>query len=201
MNIFQTRGFSTVSLGRSAQEVGKRHIMISEMEAEMRNYTLTNAIVWGLIGGFVGTIIMDLIIAGLFTLVGMPVDLIYSFIGDVAQNFFLRIGIDMAGGVPLGAIFHFFLGLALGGLFGVLVTQIRVLRLESLKKGILLGILYIEIASQPILITAPLLIKMNTADIVQWYGLSTVMHLIYGIVLGGTLSFQQKQKALARSAA
>jgi hypothetical protein len=174
--------------------------MISAREVEMRNDTLTKAVIWGLIGGFVGTIIMDLIIAGLFTLVGMPVDLIYSFIGDVAQSFFLRIGIDMAGGVPLGAVLHFFLGLALGGLFGALVTQIRALRLKSLKKGLWLGILYIEIASQPILVTAPLLIKMNTSDIVQWYGLSTVMHLIYGMVLGGVLAYKQKEIVLVKSA-
>ena len=167
----------------------------------MRNNSLTKAIVWGAIGGFVGTIIMDLVIAGLFLLVGMPVDLIYSFIGDVAQSFFLRIGLDAAGGVPLGALLHFFLGLALGGLFGALVTQIRALRLESLKKGVLLGIVYIEIASQPILVTAPLLIKMTASDIVQWYGLSTVMHLIYGMILGGVLSLKQKEAALAKSAA
>ena len=137
----------------------------------------------------------------IFLIVGMPIDLIYSFIGDVAQSFFLRIGLDAAGGVPLGALLHFFLGLALGGLFGALVTQIWALRLESLKKGVLLGIVYIEIASQPILVTAPLLIKMTASDIVQWYGLSTVMHLIYGMILGGVLSLKQKEEALAKSAA
>ena len=167
----------------------------------MRNHTFTNAIVWGLIGGFLGTIIMDLIMAALFLVVGMPVDLIYSFIGDVAQSFFLRIGIDVAGGVPLGAFMHFFLGLALGGLLGALVTQVRALRLESLKKGVLVGILYIEIASQPILVTAPLLTKMTASDVLRWYGLSTVMHLIYGMILGGVLSLTQKEKALAKSAA
>jgi len=167
----------------------------------MRDPTCNKAIIRGLIGGFVGTIIMDLIIAGLFLAVDMPVDLVYSFIGDVAQSFFLRIGINVPGGIPLGAFFHFFLGLTLGGFFGLLVTQIRVLRLTSLKKGILLGILYIEIASQPILVTAPLLINMTTSDVLQWYGLSTVMHLIYGIVLGGVLSFQQKEQVLAENAA
>jgi hypothetical protein len=171
------------------------------MEDEMSKNTFTKGIVWGLIGGFVGTIIMDLVIVGFFMVAGMPIDLIYSFIGDVAQSFFLRIGIDVPGGVPLGAFFHFFLGLALGGLFGVIVSQIRALRLESIKKGILLGILYIEIASQPILVTAPLLVKMTSSDILQWYGLSTVMHLIYGIILGGILSYKQKETASTNNAA
>ena len=171
------------------------------MEEEMSNNTFTKGLVWGLIGGFVGTIIMDLVIVGFFMVAGMPIDLIYSFIGDVAQSFFLRIGIDVPGGVPLGAFVHFFLGLALGSLFGVIVSQIRALRPESLKKGILLGILYIEIASQPILVTAPLLRKMTASDILQWYALSTVMHLIYGIVLGGILSYQQKELPSTHNAA
>lgn len=167
----------------------------------MRNDILTKAIVWGLIGGFVGTVIMDLIIAGLFLIVGMPIDLIYSFIGDVAQSFFLRIGIGVAGGIALGAFIHFLLGLVLGALFSIIVTKIRVLRLTSLKKGVWLGILYIELASQPILVTAPLLREMTTSDILQWYGLSTVMHLIYGIILGGVLSYKQKEAAFTSNAA
>ena len=167
----------------------------------MYNNRMTKAIVWGLIGGLVGTIIMDLIMAGLFLVVGMPVGLIYSFIGDVTQSFFVKIGIEISGGIPLGAFMHFGLGLALGALFGVLVSQVRAFRLESPKKGVLLGILYIELASQPILVTAPLLIKMTTADILQWYGLSTVMHLIYGMVLGGVLGYEQKEIVLLKNAA
>jgi hypothetical protein len=171
------------------------------MEEKMNNNTFTKAIVWGLIGGFVGTIIMDLVIVGFFTVVGMPIDLIYSFIGEVAESFFLRIGINISGGVLLGAFMHFFLGLALGGLFGAGVSQIRSLRVDSLRKGVLLGILYIEIASQPILVTAPLLREMTSSEIFQWYGLSTVMHLIYGIILGGTLSYKQKEIASTNNAA
>lgn len=167
----------------------------------MSKNTFTKGIVWGLIGGFVGTIIMDLVIVGFFMVARMPIGLIYSFIGDVAQSFFLRISIDVPGGILLGAFVHFFLGLALGGLFGVIVSRIRALQLESLKKGILLGILYIEIVSQPILVTAPLLRKMASFDILLWYGLSTVMHLIYGIVLGCILRYQQKELSFTHNAA
>jgi hypothetical protein len=166
--------------------------MASELEEEMRNLALKNALIRGLSGGLVGTIIMDLSIGGLFLAMGTPIDLIYSFIGDVAQSFFLKLGINAPGGVPLGAVIHFALGLTLGGLFGLLVTQIRALRLISPRRGILLGILYVEIASQPILLTAPLLMQMTTADVLQWYGLSTVMHLIYGAVLAGVLIFRQE---------
>lgn len=170
----------------------------SEMEEDMFNNTFTRWIVWGLIGGFAGTVIMDLFIVAFFLAVGMPIDLIYSFIGTVAQSFFSKLGINVSGVILLGAFIHFMLGLVLGALFGLIVTQVKFLRLDSLKKGIFLGILYIEIISQPILVTAPLLIKMTSADIAQWYGLSTGMHLIYGIILGGILSRQYRKTFSAK---
>jgi hypothetical protein len=52
---------------------------------------------------------------------------------------------------------------------------------------VVVGAVYIEIVSQPLLVTAPLLKEMTSSEIVQWYGLSTVMHLVYGVVLGGIL--------------
>jgi hypothetical protein len=165
----------------------------------MRNKTLTKAIAWGLFGGLVSTVIMDLVIIAFFLAVRMPIDLIYSFIGEVAQSFFLRIGSDAPGRFTLGAFIHLSLGLLLGGLFGVMVSQFRTLRLGSLKKGILLGVLYIEVISQPILVTAPLLKEMTASAILQWYGLSTVMHTIYGIILGGFLSYKQKKTAFMKN--
>ncbi len=156
----------------------------------MSNNAITKGIKPGLIGGLAGTIIMDLVIVGLFWLVGMPVEMIYSFIGEVADSFFLLIGLDLQGGIPLGAFIHFLLGLGLGAIFGIAVSQISAFQVDTLKKGILFGVLYIELASQPILLTAPLLVKMTAFDLLQWYGLSFGMHLIYGIVLGSMVSYQ-----------
>ena len=90
---------------------------------------------------------------------------------------------------------HFLLGLALGAVFGVAVSRVRFLRLGSVVKGALLGVLYIEIVSQPILVLAPLLVRMTTPDVLQWYALSTSMHVIYGIVLGVVMALRQRRSA------
>ncbi len=156
----------------------------------MNKNDLTKGIWWGLIGGLAGTIIMDLVIVGFFKAVGFPSGLIYSFIGDIAQSFFSKIGIPAPGGIPIGAIIHLLFGLSLGGLFGVLAARFKALRSTSIWKAALWGILYIEIVSQPFLVTAPLLRQMTTSDIVQWYELSTVMHMIYGAVLGGFTGYK-----------
>ncbi len=155
------------------------------------NSHIKKGIKLGLVGGLLGTIIMDVVIVVLFWILGMPIDLIYSFIGAVADSLLSKLGIDFQGGMLLGATIHFLLGIGLGIIFGIAVTEIKALRVDSVKKGILYGIIYIEIASQPILIMAPLLVNMTRADIVQWYILSFSMHLIYGAVLGAVVSNKQ----------
>lgn len=131
---------------------------------------------------------MDLVIVWFLAAVGMPLGLVHFFIGDVTKQFFLRIGVAVSGGVGLGALMHFGLGLVLGTVFGLAVTRVKRLHLDSVVKGALLGVLDIEIVSQPILVSARLLMTMSTADVLQWYVLSTSMHLIYGLVLGVVLA-------------
>ncbi len=162
-------------------------------KTQIRSVTFIKWIIWGLAGGLIGTVIMDIVIAGFFKITGMPVDLIYSFIGDVVGRFLLMAGINIQESILLGASVHFLLGLGLGSLLGVIVSKINAFRGISLKKGIIVGIIYIEIVSQPILATAPLLKDMTASGIFQWYALSTVMHSIYGIILGGILSYKQKK--------
>ena len=61
---------------------------------------------------------------------------------------------------------------------GSVVARVKALRVNTLKKSILLAILYVEILSQPILATTPILLKMTVPATLQWYGGSFVMHLI-----------------------
>ena len=161
----------------------------------MNRGTLAGEITWGVAAGLLGTVVMDLVIVGFFVAVGMPPGLVYSFIGDVTQEFFLRIGVAVPGGVPVGALVHFLLGMALGAVFGLTVSRVRRSRLDSVVKGALLGVLYIEIASQPILVSAPLMVTMTTPEVLRWYLLSTCMHMIYGIILGVVLALRQRWPA------
>ena len=47
-----------------------------------------------------------------------------------------------------------------------------------------MGILYVEIMSLPMLAAAALILQMTAAETAQWFGVSFVMHLVYGLVLG-----------------
>jgi hypothetical protein len=148
----------------------------------------------GCIGGLVGTIVMDLFGAGLFVVMGGPASLSFTIIGDAAAAFFVMLGMTVAGGTPLGALLHYLIGLA----FGAAVTRIAVLRADSLQKAIGLGVLYVEVMSLPLLAAAAWVLQMTAAETAQWFGISFVMHLVYGLVLGLVMYYGLRAVAAAR---
>jgi hypothetical protein len=127
---------------------------------------------------------MDLFGGVLFVVMGGPASLSFAVIGDAAAAFLDMLGITTTGGTPLGALLHYLIGLAFGALFGAAVSEIAVLRLGSPMKAIGLGVLYVELMSQPLLAAAALVLQMTAAETAQWFGISFVMHLVYGLVLG-----------------
>ncbi len=152
----------------------------------------------GLLGGLVATLVLDVIVVGLFPFIGMPADISFSVIGDTAARFFAMLDIEMAGGVPLGLLVHYLTGLSLGGIFGGVASRRDILRLDSTKKGVGLGILYTEVVSFPILATAPIILKMAAPNAAQWFGVSFVMHAVYGSVLALVASRLLPSAAAAR---
>jgi hypothetical protein len=171
----------------------------SRTEGHQVSYvTLARGMVLGLVGGLVGTIVMDLVLIGTLSAAGLPAVISFSTIGDTAAGFFALMGIDMAGGFPLGAAVHYLLGLVLGGAFGAAVSRVDALRTDAIKKGVVLAVVYIEVLSQPILATSPIILKMTASETLQWFGVSAVMHLIWGVVLGITVSYGLHSTAAAR---
>jgi len=178
--------------------MGEELLHHSRVTSQINHITLARGIAWGLIGGFLGTIVMDLVLVGMLSAVGLPAVISFSTIGDTAAGFFALLGIPLAGGFPLGLAVHYLLGLVLGAIFGAAVASIDALRVNTLKKCIVLAVLYIEILSQPILATSPILLKMTAAQTLQWFGVSAVMHLIWGVVLGVVVCYGLRLPPTAR---
>ena len=158
----------------------------------------TSGIVVGCIGGLVATLVMDLFGAMLFVVIGQPTSLSFAIIGDAAAAFLAMVGLSVAGGMPLGALLHYLIGLGFGALFGAAVSRVAVLRLTSLTKAMGLGILYVELISQPLLAAAAWALHMTAAETAQWFGISFVMHLVYGLVLGLVLQYAARGALVAR---
>jgi hypothetical protein len=152
------------------------------------NRSLAKGLGWGLIAGLTGTLVMDIVLMGTLSVAGLPPLTCFSIVGNTVARFFSILGVEMAGGVPLGVATHYLVGPAFGVIFGALVTRVDALRIDTLKKGILLAVLYVEILSQPILASTPILLKMTAAGTLQWYAGSFVMHLLLALVLGAIVS-------------
>ena len=153
------------------------------------NITFTKGLGWGLIGGLAATLIMDLILMGSLSAIGLPPFTCFSTIGSTATHFFSILGIEMANEIFLGVAAHYLIGPTVGAIFGAVLAWIAMRRADLLKKSVILAILYVEILSQPLLVATPILLKMTTSDTVEWFGISFVMHLVYGIVLGVIVKF------------
>jgi hypothetical protein len=69
--------------------------------------------------------------------------------------------------------------------------------MDSIKKGAGLGILYVEALSLPLLAAATLVLRMTASATALWFGISLVMHLAYGGVMGAVVSYGLRSVAAA----
>jgi hypothetical protein len=153
----------------------------------------------GLIGGTAGTMLMDLVLMSGFFALGSPATTCFTMVGNTVAVFFSLQGVDAARSVHLGILTHYVVGPLIGTIFGAVVARVNALRVTSMKKSMLLGILYVEILSQPLLAMTPILLKMTISTIVMWYLGSFVVHMIVGAVLGAVVDRGLLQKSAARS--
>jgi hypothetical protein len=150
---------------------------------------LARGIGWGFLGGLVSTMVMDIILMGALLAVRYPALLCFSIVGDTVSRFLSMFDMQVAGGVPTGVITHYLVGPVIGVIFGAAVAMFPALREGTLKKRIIAAILYVEILSQPILATTPILLKMKAPATLQWFGGSFVMHAILAVVLGAIVGY------------
>ena len=154
---------------------------------------------WGLVGGFAGTMAMDLVLVGGLSALGLPTDTCFLTIGSTVAQFFSGLGIKLAGGAMLGVATFHLLGPVLSAIYGLAVSQVGALQGITLKKNVGCAVLYAEVLSQLILTTMPVLLKMPASETVLWFAGSFVLHLTWGIVLGFVMHYGLLAKSLTGS--
>jgi hypothetical protein len=150
---------------------------------------LASGIVLGLIGGMLGMLVVDLMLMGTLSIAGLSPFTCFSTVGDTVARFFSILGIEMTGGVPLGVATHYVVGPLLGAIFAATIARGNALRAGTLKKYVVLAVLYGEVVSQPLFAMIPILLKMATSETLVWFFGSLTMHFIWGIVLGAVVSY------------
>jgi len=132
--------------------------------------TGSRAIKFGLIGSLAGTMAMDLVMVAESLIIGEPVDGFVALIGSV-----------VGGGVLVGVVAHLLMGSLLGLLFGTAIYKVRFLNIESMRKGVWLGVLAglvtIPLGCVPVAI-------VTGVPIIEMVSFSFVPHLVWGAVLG-----------------
>jgi hypothetical protein len=161
----------------------------SRVTARITPDGLLKGLGWGFLGGLAGTLVMDLLLMTSLRLFGQPATLCFSIVGDTVSHFMELLGMQIQGGVPTGVVTHYVVGPLFGILFGAGVMRLPAFRKATLKKTMLAAFVYVEILSQPILATTPILLKMKAPATLLWFGGSFIMHLILSIVLGLIVGF------------
>jgi hypothetical protein len=172
---------------------------VSSVEGHAKRAPLTRGLGWGFLGGLAGTMIMDLVLMGAFSAFGSPATTCFSMVGNTVGQFFLLTGVDMARSIQLGILTHYLVGPLIGAIFGAIVARAEVLRMSPLKKTILVAIVYVEILSQPMLATTPILLKMTVPATLEWYGGSFLVHLIVAVILGAVVGYGLQREPAFRS--
>ncbi len=168
-----------------------------------QSYSLTNnkkIILFGAIGGFVAGLVMLPFLMLTAILAGMPANTMPVAMG-------LSFGSMMNNAMAVGVSLHFITSIIIGILFGIVISKVNKLKINSLKKGTLEGlftgmiafvVLFIPISMfvMPPVLTN-MMVNMNPAISSQQQAMSMLMqgmpmmfgmgileHLVYGAVLG-----------------
>lgn len=136
----------------------------------MNKNNLLSSIQLGLLGGFIATILMDIVMFIEFFLMKQKITTNYAVIGSA-----------VGGGVWLGLILHFIIGPTLGLIFGVIVSSFKSLHIDTLKKGVILGTLAGIITIPLGCVPTAILSKVPILDLVSF---SAIPHLVWGSALG-----------------
>lgn len=165
----------------------------SDRSGVMNNHLyapLAKGILWGLLGGLAATLVMDLILMGILVAAGQPALTCYSIVGDTVMRLLNPADPTFGASILSGVAAHYIIGPIMGGIFGAAVviinTRVRrnAFRVDSRKKLVILAVLYAEIMSQPLLALTPILLRMTTSELLEWYGGAVGMHFIWACVLG-----------------
>jgi hypothetical protein len=136
---------------------------------------LLRGIGFGIVGGVVGTILMDIVMMLTFVIAGQPADTFFSMVGE-----------KLGDGALAGVAVHNLVGLTGGFVFSLLVLNVKALRIDSRRKGLTIGV-----AAGALTIPLgciPLAIWLNQPILVV-IAFSFLPHLVWGTVLGWTFGY------------
>ena len=153
------------------------------------NKSFLRGIGFGIVGGVVGTVLMDIVMMLTFIIAGQPADTFFSMVGE-----------KLGDGPLVGILVHNLVGLTGGIVFSLLVLYVKALRIDSRRKGLMIGFAA-GVVTIP-LGCIPLAIWLDQ-PILAVIAFSILPHLVWGTTLGwivayGLLSYGHRSGATER---
>jgi hypothetical protein len=157
-----------------------------------RGRALKRGIGWGLIGGFIATIALDISSVVTLGALGYPggLPMYFSMVAGTSAGFFSRIGLPMTGSLLMGGIVSYLIGMGLGAIFGASVSQVNGLRVDKTKR-FMFCIIFVEVVTQPLVAAAPAILEggWTVTETWQWFLTSFYLHMIYAMVLAVSVDY------------
>jgi hypothetical protein len=123
----------------------------------------------------IGTLVMDIVVV-----------IEYIITGESLNTSFVLYGALVGAGVWTGFVLHILFGSALGIVFGLLISRFDLLRIDSIGRGIWVGL-------AAGLVTIPLgcipFALIVGVPLLQMISMVTVPHIVWGLVLGGVTGY------------
>jgi hypothetical protein len=133
-------------------------------------YSFTREIRYGLIACLIGTVAMD-----------MTVILEYSITEQPLNTSFVLFGKLVGGGVIAGVFMHLLFGSVLGVIFGILISRFDILRIDSMGKGLMVGIIAGLVTIPLGCIPFAIVVGVPLTTMIPFV---TMPHLVWGLVVG-----------------
>ena len=158
----------------------------TEQVRRQKGRALLRGIGWGIVGGFIATIVLHIVSVATLWALGYPGDLFFYFsmVAATTAGFLSRIGLTVTDDLLLGAIVSYSIGMGLGAIFGAIVSQVNSLRMDKTKR-FMFGLLFVAVITQPLVAAAPIILEdsWTATETWQWFLTSFYIHMIYAIVL------------------
>lgn len=150
-------------------------VTYSAVGASMAVSNRLQIVEFGLIGGLVGTFLMDAVMIATFLLVGEKADIFFSAVGE-----------KLGGGALIGVAVHMCIGTTGGFIFSLLVINFKYLDISSMRRGVMLG--FAAGAITVPLGCIPLAIWLGQ-PVLEVIAFSIMPHLVWGTFLGWTVAY------------
>jgi hypothetical protein len=148
--------------------------MLAEGERVL-DRSILKGVGFGIIGGLGGTVLMDIVMVLTFLIAGQPADAFFSMVGE-----------KLGDGALIGILVHNLVGLTGGLVFSLLVLNIKALRIDSRRKGLMLGIAAGAFTIPLGCIPLAIWLEQPILGVIAF---SMLPHLVWGTILGWTVGY------------